>query len=109
MRITQFFGLTNEAKNFLDQNVKRVPCSPYPHCGKATSTKIVMDEYEDASHLGMFNDGPTLKAYALKNGTIIKEVVQATPWSSGPCIFLCLEDEKGNRIDEWPQEEIDKI
>jgi len=37
-----------------------------------------------------------------------KEVAQAESWSSGPCIFLCLEDMDGNRYGEWLEDEIEK-
>lgn len=106
MRETQIFGLNDIARKFLEENVKHVPCSPCPHCGKMTSTRMDKEEHEDARHVGMFDDGPMLHMYMLKNNSTIREVVQSSSWSSGPCIFLCLENEKGKRIGEWPAEEI---
>jgi len=107
MRMTQLFGLTNGARKYLEKNVKRIPCSPCPHCGKMTTNRMDVTPYEDARHYGMFDDGPILNQYMLKSGKIVKEVVQAAPWSSGPCIFLCLENERGKQFGKWPQKEID--
>lgn len=37
------------------------------------------------------------------------EVVQAEPWSSGPCIFTCLMNLGSlKRIGEWSDEDINK-
>jgi hypothetical protein len=55
----------------------------------------------------MFDDGPSLYEYTLKDGSKVKEVVQACPWSSGPMIYLCLEDEHGNKMFPWPEEEME--
>lgn len=107
MRCTQIIGISPEAWEFLKENVAMIPCAPCPHCGEPTSEKMDCYSYEDASYLGMFDDGPLLEEYTLKDGSKVREVEQATPWSSGPCIFLCLENEKGERMFEWPQEEID--
>jgi len=108
MRETQIFGLSDIAREFLEENVKHVPCSPCPHCGKMMSTRMDMEQYEDARHVGMFDDGPMLHKYTLKDNSTVKEIVQASPWSSGPCIFLCLESKRGKRIGEWLEEEINK-
>jgi len=47
-----------------------------------------------------------------KEGNIVeyaKEVMQAEPWSSGPCYFIALQDRAGQWIAEtlWSQEELD--
>jgi hypothetical protein len=62
-------------------------------------------DYKDARGLGMFGDGPMLKEYKLKDGKVAKEIVQASPWSGGPCIFLCLEV-GGKRMFEWSDDDI---
>lgn len=105
MRMTQFIGLNSIAREFLGKNARQMPCSPCPHCGKMTSTRMDKEEYENSHYWGMF-EGPMLHKYTLKDNSTVKEILQAVPWSSGPCIFLCLENEKGNRIGEWPKEEI---
>ena len=33
------------------------------------------------------------------------EAVQAEPWSSGPMIFTCLENQDGKRYGEWKRQE----
>ena len=88
MRCTQLIGLTVEAEEFLRKN--------------GGEGKI----YEDATNEGMFEDGPMLHEYNLVGGKVAREVIQAVPWSSGPCIFMCLEID-GKRMFEWSQEEID--
>lgn len=107
MRCTQLQGFTPEANKFLDENCKMVPDKTCPHCGGVLSTIAESKIYADATGQGMFDDGPMLSQYTLKDGKIVKTIVQATVWSSGPCIFLCLEDEDGKMLFPWPQEEID--
>jgi len=41
-----------------------------------------------------------------KEGEKIREIIQAIPWSGGPCIFLCLKLENGQLIGEWTNEEL---
>ena len=91
MRLTQFIGLTSNAKLFLQLNAVQV----IDTVGKVT---------------GMFNEHVTdLKSYLLTDGRICQEYVQAEPWSSGPCIFLALRYHEGVPIEEslWSQEDID--
>lgn len=106
MRCTQIFGLSSEARKFIEENVKERDCNFCKHCGKPNGTEHDSKIYESAAHVGMFDDGPDLYEYQLKDGRVAREKVQDAPWSSGPCIFLCLEVD-GERICEWPQEEID--
>lgn len=108
MRCTQIVGLTEEATDFLNENCEKVPVLSCPDCGKVIHEGLKSRVYSSAKHLGMFDDGPELDAYRLKDGKEVFEVVQASPWSSGPCLFLCLQDELGTRMFEWSQEEINK-
>lgn len=100
-------GLKAEALAFLEENVKTVPNITCPCCNYIISQKEDKHIYEDASELGMFNDGPNLYVYNLKSGDAVKEIVQATPWASGPVIFFCLENSKGERLFEWSEAEIE--
>lgn len=104
MRCYQHMGVTKEAHEFLVENVKMVPSTVCPKCGEVISEKMSIKVYaeEDA----FYGDGPSLCEYTLKEGGVVREVVQAMPWSSGPVGFLCLEIE-GKRMFEWPEEEID--
>lgn len=101
-RQTQIIGLSENAINFLNENAQQEPCNFCPHCNKAIDTRIISFVYASAAEEGMFDDGPKLLQYPLKNGEIAKEIVQAVPWSSGPCIFLCLEI-AGAKYFEWPE------
>ena len=118
MRSTQIFGLTENAENFLTKNVKRWSENICHHCDRfdSKSAKRVYDP-KTGKRKGMFDDGPPLYEYIIEDGRIIQEVVQAVPWSSGPCIFLCLQEvlydkvegywyPVGNRLFEWTQPEI---
>ena len=107
MRCTQIMGLTKRATKFLEDNARQVPLVCCPKCQHIISTKLDSVVYHDASNMGMFDDGPALQEYTLQNGKKVKEVVQDAPWSSGPCIFLCLEDEDGKRMYEWSRKAIE--
>ena len=50
-----------------------------------------------------------LTRYTLPNGDVYQEFEQASPWSSGPCIFLALTDKSGNEVKEslWTDQEIE--
>ncbi len=113
MRCTQTMGLTQEAQLFLDTFCKRTPKVNCPTCGHITGGGVIAEVYASAADEGMFEDGPELHEYTLNDdpasgspGGKIREIVQAVPWSSGPCIFLCLKDAQGNRIHPWSDEEI---
>jgi len=109
MRHTQIIGLTAEAENFLEKNckieskIKRCSNCNFPY---EVIYKKVQKVYDASGSSGMYGDGPDLHEYELKDGSKIREIVQAAPWSSGPCIFLCLEDDKNKRFCEWTEEEI---
>lgn len=105
MRCTQFVGLSEEASAFLDENASVVGANPCPHCGEPTVQ--VKETIKDGRYTyGMFEEELSLSTYRLKDGRIAKEIVQASPWSSGPVIFTCLEVD-GERVGEWSDEDID--
>jgi len=104
MRCYQHRGLTLTAEKFLMQHVTMVPDEVCPTCGELISQKKKVIAIE---HIDMFyGDGPYLHTYELKSGDTVKEIVQSSPWSSGPVVFLCLVIE-GKRMFEWDQKEID--
>lgn len=105
MRCTQPIGLTDEAENFITLNVKTTPEETCSECNHTTGGELVKRVYDASGSSGMFGDGPSLHEYELKDGSKVKEIVQTAPWSSGPMIFLCLEDEEGKRLFEWKQDE----
>ena len=108
MRSTQIMGLTEEAQAFLKDNCKEIPDIVCSDCGKVITKKRDSFVYEDVSEEGMFEDGPQLYEYRLGDMSKIREIIQQVVWSSGPCIFLCLQTQEGKRLFEWDQEVIDK-
>lgn len=50
-----------------------------------------------------------LHRYHLGHGRYFDEYVQAAPWSSGPCFFVALKNERGNVVTQslYPQSQID--
>lgn len=107
MRCTQIMGLPDEAQAFLQDNLGDVE-NKCPKCAHVLDIEKQQGKiYRVAKEAGMYDDGPGLFEYTLKDGKKVKEVIQAVPWSSGPCIFMALEDEKGKRLFEWSQEDID--
>ncbi len=117
MRCTQFIGLNPWAENFLRENRKLI------HTRKVVN--VLPDGTEESQPdeavreipkrptgnkwIGMFDDGGDLHEYTLLDGKKVTEYVQASPWSSGPCIFLALRDETGSPVPEslWDDKEID--
>ena len=67
---------------------------------------------ENGFYEGMFEDKYPLYKYTFRcgqhSGKVFYERVQADPWSSGPVVFLALQDENGNWIKEslWDEEDI---
>lgn len=111
IRCDQWIGLSNEARAWLKDNVNWVQTNQLwcPHCGKEVRCDTVMEAIASPKRVvyGMFDDEYRLGTWRLKSGKVVKEVLQAEPWSSGPCFFTCLELEDGTRIGKWSQYEID--
>ena len=105
IRSTQIFGLTEEAERFLKDNVAREDTSKCPTCGHVKDGEMKSHMYKDASSTGMFGDGPHLTEYTMRDGSTIREIIQDIHYSSGPCIFLCLEKD-GARMFEWAKEDL---
>jgi hypothetical protein len=108
MRMTQEIGLKEEAQDYLDKFGIREE-KLCPTCSVGTIVSLKSEIYDDSRSSGMFDDGPLLAKYFMTNGLVLKEIVQCVPWSSGPMIFMCLENEKGERLFEWTTKEIDEM
>lgn len=108
MRCTQVIGLKADAYDWLEKECKRVSVEICPHCGHTKGGGIISEVYDRETGVksGMFDDGPMLHEYTLKDESKVREIVQAAPWSSGPCIFLCLQKEDGERLFQWTEKEI---
>lgn len=91
MRQTQIIGLSPQALTFLKENEAKTLEKCYcPDCKTPHVEISLRKQYADGSHWGMFDDGPPLYKYQLKDGSWVCEFVQSCPWSSGPMIFLAL-------------------
>ena len=106
MRCTQTIGLTYAARTFLNKNVQKEVEVVCPCCGHKRGGCSIERVYDTKTgrEKGMFDDGPDLMEYTLKDGSKVREIVQISPWSSGPMIFLCLEDESGKHLFKWKED-----
>ena len=112
-RSTQVVGLNNRAMVWLIKNNKMVSgkCD-CPDCKTEHMKKSAWEVYDKKTgvELGMFDDGPELCKYKLKDNSWVYEYVQDAPWASGPVIFLALRWEDGTPVKEsvWKKSEISK-
>lgn len=80
MRCDQYIGLTKKAKTWIKENFKESQIGSYNMCHQA------------------FNKDP-LKGILIKDGDLIfKEVVQCSPWSSGPMYLTCIGAYKQDKL-----------
>ena len=120
MRMTQFYGLTREAENFLNENCKMIKETTCPNCLHVLTMKRLSKQVGEVCGMDDFEKF-ALNQFELKDGRIVREEVQGIPWSSGPMIFFRLAevsgevDEKGNQISffpplyEWDPDEWEKM
>ena len=109
IRMTQWVGLRDDAEAWLNQNCVNIKkFDTCPHCGGEINVRYIASCRKYANAYGMNDEELSLYIYDIKDGTTLKEVEQASPWSSGPVIFTCLEDENGNRRFQWTDEEIEE-
>ena len=104
MRCYQEVGLKESATKWLNKNAEFIVTRKCPKCdcGQDREMHITKIEHIDS----FYGDGPCLRTIRLLSGQLVKEVVQAEPWSSGPVAFFCLEID-GTRMFEWTDEEIE--
>lgn len=108
MRMTQFVGLSDRARKYIENNGKKDLIEVYKNSVLDKSYKMPVKEPGNMI-FGMFEEEIQLFNYELNDGSILMESEQASPWASGPVIFTCLEDEWGKRIGEWTDKEIDSM
>jgi hypothetical protein len=108
MRCTQYRGLSDAAIKFLQENAAKKVIQKCPNCDYPINQNWIVEDYSYTS--GMFGEEIPLKKYTLKDGTKVKEVVQADPWFSGPVIFITLQHEDGSLVPgvDWDQKTIDE-
>ena len=104
-RSFSYIGLHEDAMKWLEINVNKIPKITCPDCGEILGEKWEKEEYSREEY---FFEDVIFEEYTLKDGSKVKEVEQCCPWASGPCLFLCLEKEDGERIFEWANEEIEE-
>ena len=125
MRCTQFIGLNERARKLIDLGEelaytiigKRVfPNGSSESYRKDVKAPIVISEIYNTTS-GMFGEELPLYSHLLprdkkdpsRPNFELLEVVQESPWSSGPCIFLALQ-KGGKWVEEskWTDEEIEE-
>ena len=87
---TQYIGLNAKAMNFIKQN----NLSPrYPN------------DNHSGDNIGMFDEDILFSSYNSPNGDIYDEILQCSPWSSGPMLFTQLQLRgKGNIYCQWEED-----
>jgi len=106
MRMTQFTGLSDRAKKYIEDNCKKDSIEVFKN-GVLDKSYMVPVKEPGNKIFGMFEEEIQLFNYVLKDGFIIKEIMQTSPWASGPVIFTCLEDRSGKQIGKWTDKEIE--
>jgi hypothetical protein len=119
IRTTQLIGLNERARDLvrgepaLDHELvgERIyPDGRRESFHERVIGSTVRSEPSGESFEGMFGERHELSRYELPDGRVLCEYVQAEPWSSGPCIFLALRDQRsGEPLAEtlWSDQEID--
>lgn len=121
IRMTQYQGLSSNAIEFLElQKTKKIGFRKIIETffDKREEEKeediivpITTQESSEEITTGMFGEEIILYKYTKEDGSIYFEYVQASPWFSGPMIFIALKDEKGNIVKEslWLEETINEF
>ena len=108
MRMAQFIGLSLRAKSYVEDNCKRSKMELFKD-GVLERCYVIPVKKPGKKIFGMFEEEIQLYDYELQDGSFLKEVEQASPWSSGPVIFTYLEDKNGKKIGEWTRAEMNKF
>jgi len=118
MRTTQIRGLHPRAKAlvkgklvlaYTEQVVRIYPDDRREEMpDQPVMASTIQKEKSGETFIGMFDEDYPLHKYTFPDGTVYYEEVQATPWSSGPCYFLALQDEDREWVPEskWTNDEI---
>jgi hypothetical protein len=114
IRMDQHMGLNEAGQKYLEKYGKilghKVVREEYTNGEvKEVSRDPIYDQEVYEEWVGSYDPTP-LKQYVAKDGSIFREAVQASPWSSGPMIFMALQDENEEWIEEtlWDEKEIDR-
>jgi len=115
MRCDQYIGLNKWASEKVSRQmtVREIGARLLPG-GKAVpfdrSISVPVAKIEVIGKIaGAWNDHvANLHRYTLPDGRVYVEYIQADPWSSGPCYFIALKNQKGNVVSQslWTEEEL---
>jgi len=121
IRMLQWIGLNDRAQKIIvgesvvlwwDTVSRRFPDGRVVNFPEdAITGSTVKRESSGETYSDPFSDEPnTMSKWTFPDGHVLFEKVQADPWSSGPCVFTALQDEKGEWVKEslWTDEEIEK-
>lgn len=118
MRCDQVMGLNERADEiveggqillYTEEVTRKYPCGKIETgITRPVSISDVKREPSGEHFCGMMDQEYPLFKYTFKDGHVLFERVQCEPWSSGPVVFLALQDESGKWIEEslWTDEEI---
>jgi hypothetical protein len=96
-RSTQYIGLTDSAEEFVTKYCERIPTE------NKTSGMFGEDVPLGEWKLNEAAKESFASSWARKDTLVVQEVVQTSPWSSGPMIFTCLmfAGEDGDYMFTW--------
>lgn len=122
MRMEQWIGLSDRGQALINgkqillytEQVSRIYpddtvtveiCNPR----QVFTSSVQKEQYKMVE--GAFGEQHVLLKYTFPSGMVYFEKIQSEPWSSGPCTFVALTDEKGNWVKEslWMDEEIQQL
>ena len=113
MRCDQPMGLNAWARDLLESQDVKVLDKTTRIFPDGKEVKFEMEKFvseiksEQYDTYEGFDEHPLYK-HTFPDGRIYFEFLQASPWYSGPVMFLALKDEQGNEIKEslWTEEEM---
>jgi len=105
MRMTQFIGLSDKAKKYINDEGKSDLIEVFKNGILDRSYKMPVREAGNVT-FGIFEDEIQLFNYTLNDGSVLMESEQTSPWALGPIIFTYLENKAGIHIGEWTEEEM---
>lgn len=116
MRCAQYIGLNKWAESYVratvpvrEVGVRLLPGGRTESFDRAVMMPVAKTEVVGVIP-GFYGDDIPLVRYTMPNGRVFTEYVQAEPWSSGPCYFIALKNERGKVVPQslWKQEDIDR-
>ena len=119
IRMVQYQGLNEWAQKFVEGEqvfaYEEHTTKVYPDGRRVAQqprrifqSSVKREEYDKyIEDFGGIEENYPLYMYTMPDGRVYYEYLQSTMWSSGPCLFIALKDEKGNVVQEslWTDEE----